>query len=51
MSRRSHDATLLGIVLDAVDLEDQIERATSGLGMAGQRLEELSPNMGVIKCS
>jgi hypothetical protein len=41
----SHDAAQLGVVLDAIDLEDQIECAAGWLGLARQRLEEFSPNV------
>jgi hypothetical protein len=40
MSSRTHHAALLRLVLDAIDVEDQIERTACLDGIAAQRFEE-----------
>jgi hypothetical protein len=45
MTWRTHDAALLSLMLDAVDVEDQIERTACLSGVAGQCLEKSASNM------
>jgi len=49
--RRSHDLERLGLVLDAVDVEDQLEPSARLGGRRRKRVKGLSPDLGDASCA